>query len=86
MKDKLLGRAVPSNQKTYPHYFRRVPENETHVDVYWVLQAWNVTSAPVAHAIKKLLCAGNRGHKQRKADLEESLHSLQRAIELEPKE
>ncbi len=74
---------MSDNSKVYPHYFRKLPEGETHVDVYWVLGAWNVNSAPVAHAIKKLLCAGNRGQKQREQDLEEALHSLQRAIELE---
>lgn len=53
------------NSKTYPHYFRKLPEGETHVDVYWVLGAWEVNSAPVAHAIKKLMCAGKRGSKER---------------------
>lgn len=53
------------------------------VDVYDVLVAWNVTNPATQHAIKKLLQAGQRGHKDKITDLNEAIESILRAIELE---
>lgn len=53
------------------------------IDVYDVLQAFDVTNPALQHLIKKALCAGLRGHKDRKQDLNEILESAKRAIELE---
>ncbi|MCG8709247.1 hypothetical protein JHU04_002487 [Brenneria sp. 4F2] len=52
------------------------------VDVYDVLKAFNVTCPALQHLIKKALCAGLRGHKDREQDLEEVMQSAQRAIQL----
>ena len=52
-------------------------------DVYDVLTAFNVTCPAVAHAVKKLLCAGQRGHKDRATALAEAQAALSRAAELE---
>lgn len=53
------------------------------VDVYDVLHAFNVTNPALQHLIKKALCAGLRGHKDRMQDLIETRESAIRAIELE---
>ena len=53
------------------------------VDVYDVLKAFDVKCPAIQHAVKKLLCAGIRGHKDRKQDLTEARASIGRAIELE---
>lgn len=53
------------------------------VDVYDVLKAFEVKCPAIQHAIKKLLCAGIRGHKGRRQDLAEARASIGRAIELE---
>lgn len=55
------------------------------IDVYDVLQAFEVTNPALQHLIKKALCAGLRGHKDREQDLNEILESARRAIELESK-
>lgn len=55
------------------------------IDVYDVLQAFEVTNPALQHLIKKALCAGLRGHKDREQDLNEILESAKRAIELESK-
>lgn len=55
------------------------------IDVYDVLQAFEVTNPALQHLIKKALCAGLRGHKNREQDLNEILESAKRAIELESK-
>lgn len=52
------------------------------MDVYDVLTAWHVTCPATAHAIKKLMMPGNRGHKGRLQDLREARDSIDRAIAL----
>ena len=53
------------------------------VDVYDILVAYGVTNPADAHAIKKMLCPGQRGAKGGIQDRREAIASLQRAIELE---
>lgn len=63
-----------------------------HVDVYDVLDAfkrdqdgfprqYEPGDDAIAHAIKKLLCPGQRGGKNRLQDLTEALAAVQRAID-----
>lgn len=68
-------------EKTSNKYKRKVPSTE--IDVYDILKAFNVTNQATAHAIKKLLCAGDRGYKDKVQDLKEAYASISRAIELE---
>lgn len=72
---------TPKNAVKYPHYFREVT-NTTHIDVNWILKAYNVPCCE-GHAIKKLLVSGQRGAKNRMQDLKEARDSIDRAIELE---
>lgn len=53
------------------------------IDVYDVLQAFEVTNPALQHLVKKALCAGLRGHKDRQQDLQDIIDSAHRAIELE---
>jgi hypothetical protein len=52
-------------------------------DVYEIFEAWNVTSGPIQHAIKKLLMPGQRGDKGKIQDLEEAIVAIRRAIQIE---
>jgi hypothetical protein len=63
-------------------YLREIKPG-VEVDVYDVLAAFRVTNPAVAHAIKKMLCPGQRGHKSPRQDLLEAQVALARAIELE---
>lgn len=49
------------------------------IDVYDVLHAFNVESHAIGHAVKKLLMAGQRGHKSYYQDLNEAIQSIERA-------
>ena len=49
------------------------------VDVYDVLKAFDVTCPALQHLIKKALCAGLRGHKNREQDLRDIVDSALRA-------
>lgn len=53
------------------------------VDVYDVLEAFNVTCPAIAHAVKKLLLPGGRGKGPTDQDLREAIDALIRAIQLE---
>lgn len=51
------------------------------IDIYAVAHTFNLT-AGLYHAIKKILCAGERGIKSQVQDLEEAITALQREIEI----
>ncbi len=50
------------------------------VDVYEVLLAFNVSDPAIAHAVKKLLCCGQRGKGDAIADLNGAIAAIKRAI------
>lgn len=54
------------------------------VDVYDVLQAFEVTNPALQHLVKKALAVGQRGHKDAAEDLQDIVDSALRAQELEP--
>ena len=58
-------------------------EQRCWVDVYCVLDAFPTNSAAIDHAIKKLLCAGQRGAKSRAQDLREAIQAIERALQME---
>lgn len=62
------------------HYYKKVPYD--YIDVYRVLELFNVESPSIQHAIKKLLVAGERGHKNLDKDIQEAIDSLVRWQEM----
>lgn len=72
-----MGRKQKNMKNTYNHYFK----NTVHlnaVDVYRVLSLYGVTDPCLQHAIKKLLCAGDRGAKDIEQDVQEAIDTLGR--------
>lgn len=66
----------------HSHYFKDVTHLNA-IDVYRVLQLFEVTNPCIQHAIKKLLVAGGRGAgKDTERDLREAIDSLNRALEM----
>lgn len=63
----------------YNHYIKDV-SHLSAIDVYRVLDLYEVTNPALQHAIKKLLCAGKRGEKDYRKDLKEALDSIDRAL------
>ncbi len=53
------------------------------VDVYDVLKAFDVRCPAMQHAIKKMLCSGLRGYKDKEQDKREAIASIERSIELD---
>ena len=66
----------------YKHYQKNV-EHLKWIDVYRVLLLFGVTNPCLQHAIKKLLCAGNRGVKDERKDVQEAIASLLRYLEMQ---
>lgn len=52
------------------------------VDVYRVIDAFQVTDPALQHLVKKALCAGLRGHKDRTQDLNDIMQSAQKAVHM----
>ncbi len=73
---------MSDNAKLYPHYHKDVTALRS-IDVYRVLQLFNVTDPCLQHAIKKLLVAGGRGGKDKSKDVKEAMASLKRFMEIE---
>jgi len=59
------------------HYFKKVTHLDG-IDVYRVLELFEVTDPCLQHAIKKLLCAGARGNKDEGQDVQEAIDTLER--------
>jgi hypothetical protein len=73
---------VNPQHQNHNHYFKDV-SNLKHIDVYRVLILFGVTDPCIQHAIKKLLCAGNRGVKDELKDVQEAISSLLRYLEMQ---
>lgn len=56
---------------------------EIAVDIYDVLEAWDITCPSMAHAIKKLLMAGKRGSKDFNTDCNEAMNSVSESMKLQ---
>jgi hypothetical protein len=69
-----------------PKYLRRIYpfiEGDIHsVDIYRVLDAFETHSSELDHAVKKILCAGERGIKDKIQDLQEAISSIHQCINL----
>ncbi len=66
----------------YKHYQKNV-EHLKWIDVYRVLDLFGVSNPCVQHAVKKLLCSGQRGVKDTRQDVQEAITSLVRYLEMQ---
>lgn len=81
----LTPNLTPDLEKDGSKYHREIiglDGVKTTVDVYRVLDAFKTDCAATDHAIKKMLCAGLRGHKDKLTDYDNAIESLQAAKEL----
>jgi hypothetical protein len=65
----------------HPHYYVDVT-GLSKVDIYRLLELFGVNSPSMQHAIKKLLVAGQRGHKDAATDVNDAIKSLTRWVEM----
>lgn len=71
------------SERKHSHYFKSV-EGLKDIDVYRVLQLFNVADPCLQHAVKKLLVAG--GGKDITRDIQEAIDTLKRWQEMRAEE
>ncbi len=67
-------------KRKHSHYHKPCPY--PHIDVYRVLELFEVADPALQHIVKKALCAGQRGAKDFRKDLEEIVDTGNRRIEM----
>lgn len=84
IKRRLKCEKGDSQKLKHSHYNKDVSQYDT-IDVYAVCKIFDVqdTSGCLQHAIKKLLVTGKRGHKDRQTDIQNTIDTLNRLLELE---
>lgn len=66
----------------HSHYHKDVSRYDT-IDIYVICDLYvNDNSGCIQHAVKKLLCCGERGVKNDVKDLQEAIDTIQRKIEI----
>lgn len=77
----IVDSVVEEFEKKHSHYHKDVSHLES-IDVYRVLDLFEVTDPCIQHAIKKLICAGKRGVKDIEKDYREAIDSVNRALQM----
>ena len=60
------------------HYFRDCPYDK--IDVYRIIDIFEITDPVAQHILKKCIATGKRGHKDEKRDWQDILDSAQRRL------
>ena len=66
----------------HSHYFRMTPPWLKKLDIYRLLDLFNVHCPVAQHVVKKALVVGQRGHKDTRRDWEDIRDSAIRALEM----
>ena len=64
-------------------YYHKSVAHLSSIDIYRVLDLFQVTDHAIGHAVKKLLVAGARGYKDQGRDVQEAIDTLQRWQEMQ---
>lgn len=67
--------------RKHSHYHKDVKHLDS-IDVYRVIDLFAVTDGAAQHALKKLLCAGQRGNKTFEQDIREAHDTLARRLQM----
>lgn len=84
--DMKMGEVMEEEVDTGTKYMRTIRERKTgktiQVDTYDVAVAFGLICPARVHALKKTLCAGTRGTKDERTDINEAMNSLKISKEL----
>lgn len=61
----------------HSHYFKDV-RHLNYIDAYRIIDLYEITDPCLQHALKKILCAGGRGHKSQDRDVQDVIDSCVR--------
>lgn len=79
--NEAVFKITKSAERKHSHYFKDVSNLKT-IDVYRVIDLFDVTNSCIQHALKKLLVAGGRGAKNVERDIQEAIDTLIRYQEM----
>lgn len=65
----------------HSHYYKDVSYLK-HIDVYRIIQLYEIHDPCLQHALKKILCAGDRGHKSLREDIQNIIDTMNRKLEI----
>lgn len=65
----------------HSHYHKDVSHLKS-IDIYRMLELFGVTDQALGHAVKKLICAGQRGSKSFEQDVREAVDTLNRRLQM----
>lgn len=74
--EAIPGKRNAPDATKHSHYFRACPYD--HIDVYRILEIFEVKDPCAQHAIKKLLALGNRGQKDSARDVQDVIDTMTR--------
>lgn len=83
MYTELISKPTKVSPNKYDRKILGKDGKTTVVDVYRVLDAFEVTNPQLQHLAKKALCAGLRGHKDFMQDLKDIESAIKEAIQME---
>lgn len=66
----------------YSYYKKEVSKNWKYIDPYRIAAIFGITDHCEFQAFKKIICAGKRGWKDYRQDIQEAIDALQRRLEM----
>lgn len=69
------------NDDKHSHYKRDVSKLD-YIDVYRIIDLYQLNDPCFQHALKKILVPGERGHKDLKKDIQDIIDTMQRKLEM----
>ena len=79
--EHLRETSCTGQDRKHGHYFKDV-SNLDVIDVYRIIDLWKITDPCNQHALKKILCPGERGHKDIIQDTQDVIDTMQRKLEM----
>lgn len=80
-EEHLRTTSCTGQDRKHSHYFKDV-SNLDVIDVYRIIDLWKITDPCDQHALKKILCPGERGHKDIIQDTQDVIDTMQRKLEM----
>lgn len=75
------GKDEQPASRAHGHYYKDVSHLQ-QIDVYRILELYEVTDPCLQHIVKKALCAGKRGAKDKQKDIKEISDTALRALQM----
>ena len=79
--EHLRTTSCTGQDRKHGHYYKDVSKLDV-MDVYRIIDLWEITDPCDQHALKKILCPGERGHKDIIQDTQDVIDTMQRKLEM----